>query len=184
MHAVDETGKKDKNLNIKIIYFKMNQEVAFFGAGCFWGVEEKFSKLKGVLETETGYMGGDDSISKISYGKICTGKTGHAETVKIIFDSDKLSYQDIIKVFWEIHNPTTLNYQGPDFGNQYRSVIFYSSDKQKEIALKSIKEKQKEIENRIVTQIVPATKFHRAEEYHQKYLMKNLAKSCHIYSSL
>ena len=158
------------------------KETATFAAGCFWGVEQTFSKIPGVIKTRVGYMGGDEKkYPNPSYKLVCTDKTGHAEVVYIEFDSAKVSYQDLLKVFWENHDPTTLNRQGPDVGTQYRSVIFYYNEKQKREAEESLKKEQKRLGKvKIVTVIVPAMHFFEAEEYHQKYLEKKGIESCHL----
>jgi peptide-methionine (S)-S-oxide reductase len=147
-------------------------EKATFGAGCFWGVEAAFQDLKGVLSTTVGYMGGD--FENPTYEDVCTDKTGHAEVVQIIFDPLKILFEKLLEIFWDIHDPTQLNRQGPDKGTQYRSVIFYHSQEQKRKAEKSKVEQQKskKYKNTIVTEIAPAKKFYPAEEYHQKYLQK------------
>lgn len=153
--------------------------IATFGAGCFWGVEDLFLNVPGVSNTAVGYMGG--ALEHPTYEVVCTDKTGHAEVVQITYDPAKVSYEDLLKIFWENHNPTTPNRQGPDTGSQYRSVIFYHSPEQKEAAEKSKKDiDAKGIWNKpVVTEIAPATTFWRAEEYHQKYHLKN-GGSCHI----
>ncbi len=161
----------------------MKKEIVYFGAGCFWGVELLFSKLAGVISAKSGYMGGDEEkYPSPTYEQVCSDETGYAEVVEIRYDSGKIKYEDLVKVFFENHNPTTLNRQGPDYGSQYRSVIFYYDDDQKEIAEKIKKEYQNMIgkEKIIVTQIVKASTFYAAEEYHQKYLEKRGIKSCHI----
>jgi len=147
-------------------------EKATFGAGCFWGVEELFRKTKGVRKTAVGYMGG--TLKSPTYEDVCTNATGHAEVVQIEFDPKVVSYEELLDIFWNNHNPTTMNKQGPDVGTQYRSVIFYHSEKQKEIAESSKKklEKSGQWKSKIVTEIVKASDFFKAEEYHQKYLMK------------
>lgn len=153
-------------------------EVASFAAGCFWGVEAAFRELDGVVSTTVGYMGGhtDDP----TYNDVCTGTTGHAETVQVVFDPSKLSYEKLLETFWNKHDPTTINRQGPDIGEQYRSIIFYHKDKQKELAIKSKDELDASgrYSRPIVTEIIPAGKFYRAEEYHQQYLEKSGRKSC------
>ena len=146
-------------------------EIAILALGCFWGPEIKFSKLDGVFKTEVGYCGGD--YQKTSYEEVCTGKTNHAEVVKVEFDSDKLSYEEILKFFFEIHDPTTLNKQGPDIGSQYRSEIFYSNLKQKEIAEKVFLKFNEKFNGKIVTKISEIKNYCKAEDYHQKYLEKN-----------
>ena len=146
---------------------------ATFGAGCFWHVEDLLGKTKGVKSTKVGYTGGQ--IPNPTYDEVCTDKTGHAEAVEIEYNPDEISYEELLDVFWNNHNPTTLNRQGPDVGIQYRSAIFYHDDKQKEIAEKSkqLLDKSGRYENPIVTQIVPAPVFYKAEEYHQKYFKKH-----------
>ncbi|MEK6898576.1 MAG: peptide-methionine (S)-S-oxide reductase MsrA [Nanoarchaeota archaeon] len=156
---------------------KVKTEEAIFAAGCFWGVEYAFAKVKGVISAESGYTGG--VVVGPNYEQVCSGKTGHAEAVKVVFDSDKISYTELLRVFWKCHNPTTMNRQGADVGSQYRSAIFYTSEKQKKEALKSREELQKKLDRKIVTEISKAGVFYRAEEYHQKYAEKNGA-SCHI----
>ena len=152
-----------------------NREEAIFGGGCFWGVEENFRTKDGVLETEVGYAGGESK--EVTYEEVCQKNTGHAEVVKVFFDNQKLSYEELVRFFFKIHNPTTLNSQGPDFGSQYRSVIFYTSDMQKEIAEK-VKEELMAQKN-VVTQIMPKTTYIVGEEYHQKYLARKGVKACH-----
>lgn len=147
-------------------------EIAIFGAGCFWGVEASFQDIKGVISTTVGFMGGD--LQNPTYEDVCTNKTGHAEVVQIEFDPLKVSYEKLLEIFWSIHDPTQLNQQGPDIGTQYRSVIFYHSEKQKLAAEKSIRKQQQSRKNhrKIVTQITKAQEFYKAEEYHQNYLKK------------
>ena len=145
-------------------------EIAVLGLGCFWGPEIKFSKLEGVIKTEVGYCGGESK--ETTYKEVCTGNTNHAEVVKLEFDPKIISYEKIVEYFFEIHDPTTLNSQGPDFGTQYRSEIFYLNDKQKEIA-KNITEKMNSILfGKIVTKSSLLKNYCPAEEYHQKYLEK------------
>ncbi|MEK6821526.1 MAG: peptide-methionine (S)-S-oxide reductase MsrA [archaeon] len=155
-------------------------ELATFGAGCFWGVEELYRTTPGVTRTQVGFMGG--RTKNPSYEAVCYLFTGHAEVVHIEFDPKKVSYATLLELFWNNHNPTTLNRQGLDIGSQYRSVIFYHSEKQHEEAeaSKTELEKSGKWKNKIVTQIVPAEEFYAAEEYHQKYLMKKNLKSCHV----
>ena len=145
-------------------------EIAVLGLGCFWGPEIKFSKLDGVIKTEVGYCGGNST--KTSYKEVCTGETNHAEVVKLDFDPEIISYEKIIKYFFEFHDPTTLNSQGPDFGTQYRSEIFYLNDKQKIIAEKILNEENKKLSGKVVTKISAVKNYCPAEEYHQKYLEK------------
>ena len=158
----------------------MAQEKATFGAGCFWGVEVKFGQIPGVLETAVGYEGGE--LPHPTYKEVCTDRTGHAEVVDLTFDPERVKYEQILDAFFELHDPTQMNRQGPDYGSQYRSVIFYHSDAQKTAAEKKIEELQ--VEGRfpkpIVTLVVPAETFWKAEEYHQKYLEKRGMASCHI----
>lgn len=148
-------------------------EKATFGAGCFWGIEAAFNRVKGVLATTVGYMGGHTTDP--TYEEVCSDKTGHAEVVEVLFDPTVTSYRELLEVFWQIHDPTTLNRQGPDIGSQYRSVIFYHSPTQQEEALASRQAQQTSpfLRHRpIVTAIEPAGIFYRAEEYHQQYLAK------------
>ncbi len=153
-------------------------EAASFAAGCFWGVEEEFRCVKGVVETEVGYMGG--TTKNPTYDEVCTGRTGHAETVHLKFDPKEISYEKLLEIFWNLHDPTQLNRQGPDIGGNYRSIIFYYSPQQKKLATESKEKlaKSGKYRNDIVTEIVPATNFWRAEEYHQKYEMKTGKKVC------
>ena len=153
-------------------------EKATFGAGCFWGVEAAFRGLAGVRSTQVGYMGG--TLRNPTYEQVCTDRTGHAEVVEVTFDPQAVSYRDVLEVFWENHSPTTLNRQGPDVGAQYRSAIFYSSPEQLVEARRSREAAQARFPKPIVTQIVPATDFWRAEEYHQQYLEKRGETHCHI----
>ena len=145
-------------------------EIAILALGCFWGPEVKFSKLDGVLKTEVGYCGGNSN--KTNYKEVCTGSTNHAEVVKLEFDPKLISYEKIIKFFYEIHDPTTLNSQGPDFGTQYRSEIFYLNEQQKQIAEKITDEENIKFSGKIVTKISLVKNYCPAEEYHQKYLEK------------
>ena len=145
-------------------------EIAILALGCFWGPEIKFNKLEGIRKTEVGYCGGD--CSKTNYKEVCSGTTNHAEVVKLEFDPKLISYEKIIKYFYEIHDPTTLNSQGPDFGTQYRSEIFHFNDQQKQIAEKITNEENKKLSGKIVTEISMVKNYCPAEEYHQKYLEK------------
>ena len=145
-------------------------EIAILGLGCFWGPEIKFSKLDGVIKTEVGYCGGNSV--QTSYKEVCTGETNHAEVVKLDFDPEIISYEKIVKYFFEFHDPTTLNSQGPDFGTQYRSEIFYLNDKQKIMAEKILNEENKKLSGKVVTKISEVKNYCPAEEYHQKYLEK------------
>jgi len=145
-------------------------EIAVLGLGCFWGPEIKFSKLDGVIKTEVGYCGGDNKDT--TYKEVCTGKTNHAEVVKLDFDPTVISYEKILDFFFKIHDPTTLNSQGPDFGTQYRSEIFYLSDKQKEIAENIIEKVNSNLSHKVVTKFSLLKNYCPAEEYHQRYLEK------------
>jgi peptide-methionine (S)-S-oxide reductase len=156
-------------------------KIAIFGAGCFWGIESAFRQLEGVIEATSGYAGG--TVEQPTYRAVCSGKTGHAEVVQVQYDPSRVSYEQLLDLFWQIHDPTTLNRQGPDIGTQYRSVIFYSDDNERAAAEKS---KQRldasgKFRRPIVTQIVPATKFYPAEDYHQRYYEKmGIAPTCGI----
>ena len=145
-------------------------EIAVLGLGCFWGPEIKFSKLEGVIKTEVGYCGGDSK--EATYKEVCTGNTNHAEVVKLDFDPKIISYEKILEFFFEIHDPTTLNSQGPDFGTQYRSEIFYLSDGQKEIAENVIEKINSSLSGQVVTKSSLLKNYCPAEEYHQRYLEK------------
>ena len=145
-------------------------EIAILGLGCFWDPEIKFSKLNGIIKTEVGYCGGNNS--QTSYQEVCTGSTNHAEVVKLDFDPKIISYKEILKFFFEIHDPTTLNSQGPDFGTQYRSEIFYLNGQQELIAKKLIEEENIKLNGKVVTKISMVKNYCPAEEYHQKYLEK------------
>jgi peptide-methionine (S)-S-oxide reductase len=152
---------------------------ATFGAGCFWGVEAAFRQVKGVVSTAVGYSGGH--LPNATYKDVCSGKTGHAEVVEVEYDPAQVSYDDLLKVFWENHNPTTLNRQGPDVGAQYRSAIYFHTPEQ-EAAARSSKEKaQANFKNKIVTEITPASEFWRAEDYHQQYLEKRGLAHCSLH---
>ena len=146
---------------------------ATFAAGCFWHVEDLLSKTQGVKSTQVGYIGGQ--LSNPTYEEVCTDKTGHAEAVEVEYNPDEISYETLLDVFWNNHNPTTLNRQGPDVGIQYRSVIFYHNDEQKEIAEKSKQklDKSGQYDRPVVTEIVSTPIFYKAEEYHQKYFKKH-----------
>ena len=145
-------------------------EIAILGLGCFWGPEIKFSKLEGVIKTEVGYCGGDSS--QTNYKEVCSGTTNHAEVVKLEFDPKIITYEKLLKFFYEIHDPTTLNSQGPDFGTQYRSEIFYLNEQQKNMAEKITNEENNKLSGKIVTKISLVKNYCTAEEYHQKYLEK------------
>ena len=145
-------------------------EIAVLALGCFWGPEIKFSKIDGIIKTEVGYCGGDSP--KTTYKEVCTGNTNHAEVVKLDFDEKIISYEKILKIFFQIHDPTTLISQGPDFGTQYRSEIFYLNDKQKIIAEEVLKDTNERLSGKVVTKISLLKNYCPAEEYHQKYLEK------------
>ena len=145
-------------------------EIAVLALGCFWGPEIKFSKLEGIIKTEVGYCGGNSENT--TYEKVCSGNTNHAEVVKLEFDPVKISYEKILEYFFNLHDPTTLNAQGPDIGTQYRSEIFYLNDNQKNIAEKIIEENNSKLAGRVVTKLSPLKNYCKAEEYHQKYLDK------------
>lgn len=145
-------------------------EKATFAAGCFWHVQKVFDQVDGVEKTRVGYTGGE--MANPTYEQVCTGKTGHAEAIEIFFDPQKISYQSLLEVFWKMHDPTTLNRQGPDIGRQYRSAIFTHSDAQRETAEKSKANLASSFDDPIVTEITPATPFYEAEAYHQKYFKK------------
>ncbi len=152
-------------------------EKATFGAGCFWGVEGAFRQVKGVKSTSVGYMGG--WMENATYRDVCSGETGHAEAVQVEYDPAEVSYEELLKVFWDIHDPTTLNRQGPDVGTQYRSVVFFHNAEQ-EAAAKASKEKLQDsgrFNRKVVTEIKPASEFYRAEEYHQQYFEKCARRS-------
>ena len=146
-------------------------EIAVLALGCFWGPEKKFGKIEGIVETEVGYCGG--KMPNVTYKEVCSGETDHAEVVKLTFDSKKISYEKILEQFFEFHDPTTLNRQGPDIGTQYRSEIFYNNDEQKKISNSVIEKLNKKFNSTIVTKISEIKNYTRAEEYHQKYLEKN-----------
>ena len=145
-------------------------EIAVLALGCFWGPEIKFSKIDGIIKTEVGYCGGNSSIT--TYKEVCTGNTNHAEVVRLDFDEKTISYEKILKIFFQIHDPTTLNSQGPDFGTQYRSEIFYLNDNQKMIAERVLNEVNERLSGKVVTKISLLKNYCPAEEYHQKYLEK------------
>ena len=152
----------------------METEIAIFAAGCFWKPEDTFSKMKGVVKTRVGYLGG--KTKKPSYENVCGGNTGHVEATEITFNSKEVSYKELLDVFWKIHNPTTKNRQGLDIGTQYNSFIFYTDPEQKKVAEESKKEEQKKIDKEIVTKIRKAPEFWEAEESHQKYVQKQKKK--------
>ena len=145
-------------------------EIAVLALGCFWGPEIKFSKIDGIIKTEVGYCGGDSSVT--TYKEVCTGNTNHAEVVKLEYDEKTITYEKILKIFFQIHDPTTLNSQGPDFGTQYRSEIFYLNDQQKITAEKMIEKENVKLSGKVVTKTSLAKNYCPAEEYHQRYLEK------------
>ncbi len=158
----------------------MATEKATFGAGCFWGVEARFAEMNGVLDTAVGYEGG--ALDHPTYKEVCTDRTGHAEVVQVTFDPSRVSYENLLDIFFALHDPTQLNRQGPDWGTQYRSVIFTETDAQVPQANAKIAELNASgtFRKPVVTQVVPAQTFWKAEEYHQKYLEKRGMVSCHI----
>ena len=155
-------------------------EKATFGAGCFWGVEAAFRKVPGVLETRVGYLGG--SLVNPTYQDVCSGNTGHAEVVEVTYDPAQVTYGELLALFWDNHNPTTRNRQGPDIGTQYRSAIFFHTPEQEAAALasKAKLNASGRYKHPIVTEITPVTEFYMAEDYHQQYLEKRGRASCHI----
>jgi peptide-methionine (S)-S-oxide reductase len=167
------TGSIGDSMKSREELLEEGNEVATFAAGCFWGVEETFRKVKGVKYTQVGYTGGD--FADPTYKDVCGGQTGHAEAVEVIFDPTVVSYDKLLDLFWAMHDPTTPNRQGPDVGSQYRSAIFYHTDKQENAALaaKINLQKSGQYKKGIVTEIVPAGRFYRAEEYHQQYIEKS-----------
>ena len=156
------------------------EQKATFGAGCFWGVEAAFRQIPGVISTSVGYLGG--TMDNPTYRDVCSGRTGHAEVVQVTYDPDRITYDDLLTVFWDNHNPTTMNRQGPDIGTQYRSAIFYHDEGQKKAAAASKDERERSGRHRnpIVTEITQATEYYEAEDYHQQYLEKRGLSSCHI----
>jgi peptide-methionine (S)-S-oxide reductase len=153
-------------------------EKATFGAGCFWGVEVAFRQVPGVVDATAGYLGG--TFPNPTYEDVCTGRTGHAEVVEVQYDPSRVSYDDLLNVFWSSHDPTTLNRQGPDRGTQYRSAIFYHNEAQRAAAIASKDRWTGRFPNPIVTEITPTSTFYRAEEYHQRYLEKRGLANCHV----
>lgn len=156
-------------------------KIATFGAGCFWGVESAFREVPGVVDVAVGYAGGN--VPKPDYRAVCSGRTGHAEVARVEYDPARVSYEQLLEVFWQIHDPTTLNRQGPDVGTQYRSIIFYSDDHERKAAEESKRrlDESGKLGRPIVTQIMPATEFYRAEEHHQRYYERTgIAPSCGI----
>ena len=159
----------------------MSTEKATFGAGCFWGVEAAFARIPGVVSTAVGFEGG--TMDRPSYRDVCTDQTGHAEVVELDFDPEKITYNELLDAFFDLHDPTTMNRQGPDWGTQYRSVVFFHSPQQEQAAREKIEQLTaagRYKPKRIVTQVMPAQTFWRAEDYHQRYLEKRGQTSCHI----
>lgn len=157
-------------------------KLAVFGAGCFWGVESAFRAVEGVVDVAVGYAGG--TVPKPNYRTVCGGKTGHAEVVQVEYDPVRISFEQLLEVFWQIHDPTTLNRQGPDVGTQYRSIIFYSDENERKAAEESKRrlDESGKLGRPVVTQIVPAAEFYRAEEYHQRYYERmGIAPTCGIH---
>lgn len=159
----------------------MKTEKATFAAGCFWGVESAFRQIDGVLDAQVGYTGG--KTVNPTYKEVCTDQTGHAEAIEIIFDPAKVSYRTLVEFFFKMHDPTQVNRQGPDFGTQYRSAIFYHTAEQQAVAeaAKAELDKSGKYKKPVATQILPAKPFYRAEEYHQRYFEKNGGPACHIF---
>lgn len=158
----------------------MNEKTASFAAGCFWGVEARFRNITGVIDAAVGYMGGD--TDNPGYQQVCSGNTGHAEAVQLLFDDTQVSYAELLDTFFAMHNPTTLDRQGPDFGSQYRSAVFWHESEQQQEAEKKIAklDASGKWQDPVVTQVVEADKFWRAEEYHQRYLEKNSGGFCNL----
>lgn len=158
----------------------MSEKIASFAAGCFWGVEARFREVPGVADAVSGYMGGH--AENPTYKQVCAGDTGHAETVQVTFDDDEVSYATLLDVFFDMHNPTTRNRQGPDVGSQYRSAVFWHDEEQKEAAEKKIRELDASGKwpNPVVTEVTQAGTFWRAEEYHQRYFEKHGGGYCHV----
>jgi peptide-methionine (S)-S-oxide reductase len=158
----------------------MSQQTASFAAGCFWGVEARFREVEGVVDAVSGYMGGE--VENPTYKQVCGGHTGHAEAVQVTFDGETVSYEELLDVFFDMHNPTTLNRQGPDFGSQYRSAVYFHNDEQQSETHRKIAEidQSGKWSSPVVTEVAPAKTFWRAEEYHQRYFEKNGASHCKI----
>ncbi len=158
----------------------MSEKTASFAAGCFWGVEARFREISGVIDAAVGYMGGE--TDNPGYQQVCTGNTRHAESVQLLFDDTRVSYAELLDAFFALHNPTTLDRQGPDFGNQYRSAVFWHDSEQREEAEKKISELNAsgKWQDPVVTEVAEAGRFWRAEEYHQRYLEKNGGGFCNL----
>jgi peptide-methionine (S)-S-oxide reductase len=162
-----------------------SNKIAIFGAGCFWGVESAFRALDGVIDVAVGYAGG--TVDQPTYRMVCSGKSGHAEVVRVEYDPSRVSFEKLLDLFWQIHDPTTLNRQGPDIGTQYRSVIFYSDRRERAVAEESKRrlDESGKFRRPIVTEIAPAAEFYPAEDYHQRYYEKmGIAPSCGIRGSI
>ncbi len=167
-HNINNSSKISKGDNVKL---------ATFAAGCFWGIEAEFRKINGVVETRVGYTGGHKHNP--TYEQVCRGNTGHAEAVEVIYNPSKITYEELLEVFWKIHDPTQHNRQGPDVGEQYRSAIFYHSEKQKKLSeLSKRRMNETKYNGRIATQILESSEFWQAEEYHQRYYEKKGIASC------
>lgn len=179
--AESQKSPEEKNMNQAKSDPAVKTEFATFGGGCFWGVEENFRTTEGVVNTAVGYMGGD--VENPSYKQVCTDTTGHVEVCRVEYDPSKISYGDLVNLFWKIHDPTQVNRQGPDVGFQYRSVIFYENDAQKQIAenSKSTLDQSGKLSRPVATAIVPAGTFWMAEDYHQQYLFKRGLPACGIH---
>ena len=159
----------------------MKKETAIFATGCFWHVELAFSKIKGIISTRVGYIGGDEeNYPNPTYKQVCTDQTGYAEAIEIVFDPNKISYKELLDIFWKSHDPTQLNRQGPDYGTQYRTAIFYLNEKQKKEAAQSKKIIEKKLGKKVMTEITKAGTFYPAEDYHQKYLEKRGLDACPV----
>lgn len=166
-------GKDERHLENKTVYMSAITDTATFGGGCFWCTEAVFQQVKGVLKVESGYSGG--TVKNPAYKEVCSGTTGHAEVVQIVFNPEEISFEELLEIFYLTHDPTTLNRQGNDVGTQYRSVIFYRNDNQRKLAEKVKQEVQKSghYTNPVITEISPFTAFYRAEDYHQNYYNDN-----------
>ena len=181
-HVFEGEGLTDKNIrhcvnSISIVFVPESTQRAIFAGGCFWGVEDYFEEVPGVLSARSGYTAGE--VEAPSYEEVCSGDTGHAEVVEVVFDSEQVSYEQLAKLFFEIHDPTELNRQGPDVGDQYRSAVFYFDDEQKRI-VEDLIEQLRELGYDVVTQVLPAARFWAAEDYHQDYVAKNPGRYiCH-----
>lgn len=175
--VASETPEENKSEENRVAQ-SVKTEKAMFGAGCFWGVELTFQTLDGVIDTDVGYAGG--GVERPTYKEVCTDRTGHAEVVLVEYDPSKISYEKLLEVFWKAHDPTQVNRQGPDYGTQYRSAIFYYTPEQREIATRSREAAQERFPRKIATEITEAAPFWPAEEYHQDYLKKRGQTSCSV----